>query len=537
MRKVLLSIVFCGITFGSSIFSPTANRVTTGSGAPSGSGCATSADVGKVYINNSAAAANSSFYSCDNTGVATYAWELSGGGGGAPAFSAITAGTNTAALVIGTGGSLGVSGTGTINATSLGGSAANTFAPLASPGLTGTPTAPTASQNDNSTKLATTAYTDLAVANGIAGVDPAIAVLAASTANVTGTYSNGVAGVGATFTVTATGAFTLDGISIGTIGQRVLLKDQSTGFQNGIYFATVVGSIGVSPIFTRALDYNTPSNINSTGAIPVQSGTVNTTTSWLLTSTVTTVGTDALTYTRFSYNPTTLLTTSSTVFNSVTYPSSFTSGGIPYASGTTTIASSSSGTAKQIILWGGAGNAPTAVDYPDVKEYPAANCVNGNPGSGWSSASTGFPPSCYGGSNNLNGTLQPIPSSGGTAYLDTELPGDWDTATKPYLSIYYGSGANTSGTVIWTISHACTKQDGSVTDDPAFLAESAMGTQTMVTANRMWAQSAQFSGTFTNCIAGSTMYLKIVLSGTASSAINVSKIMITVPRLLTLQAN
>ncbi len=130
-----------------------------------------------------------------------------------------------------------------------------------------------------------------------------MAVLAASTASLTGTYNNGTAGVGAFFTVTATGAFTLDGISIGTVGQRVLLKDQSSGFQNGIYTATVVGSVGVSPIFTRALDYNSPSNINSTGAIPVQSGTVNALTSWLLTSTVTTVGTDALTYSRFSVNP------------------------------------------------------------------------------------------------------------------------------------------------------------------------------------------------------------------------------------------
>lgn len=41
------------------------------------------------------------------------------GGGGPSAFSAITAGTNTAALVIGSGGSLKSSGTGTIQATSL----------------------------------------------------------------------------------------------------------------------------------------------------------------------------------------------------------------------------------------------------------------------------------------------------------------------------------------------------------------------------------------------------------------------------------
>jgi hypothetical protein len=44
-----------------------------------------------------------------------------GGGGGSVSFSAITAGTNTKALLIGTGGSLGTTGTGTINATAIGG--------------------------------------------------------------------------------------------------------------------------------------------------------------------------------------------------------------------------------------------------------------------------------------------------------------------------------------------------------------------------------------------------------------------------------
>lgn len=184
----------------------------------------------------------------------------------------------------------------------------DTLAVFAAGALANGSAATTQSQGDNSTKVATTAYTDLAVANAVAGVNPAVAVLAASTANLTGTYSNGVSGIGATFTITATGTFSLDGIAINTIGQRVLLKNQSSAFQNGIYTATVVGALAVSPVFTRALDYDTPSNINSTGAIPVQSGTVNATTSWLLTSSVTTVGTDALTYVQFSIAPSGLAT-------------------------------------------------------------------------------------------------------------------------------------------------------------------------------------------------------------------------------------
>lgn len=200
-------------------------------------------------------------------------------------------------------------------------------------------------------------------------------------------------------------------------------------------------------------------------------------------------------------------------------------------------AASNATAANQLAVAAGANKALSYIDFPDVKIIPAANCVNAVAGSGWSSTGTGMPAACRAGSNNFNGVLQPIPSTGGTGYFETELPADWSTGVKPYISIYYGSGANTSGTVIWTVSTACTKQDGSVTDDPSWIAESAMGTQTMSAASRMWAQNAQISGAMTNCIAGSTFYIKVVLSGTASSAINVSKAVITIPRRPVVQAN
>ena len=44
--------------------------------------------------------------------------------------------------------------------------AINPLAPLASPALTGTPTAPTATAGDNTTKIATTAFVTQAVASG-----------------------------------------------------------------------------------------------------------------------------------------------------------------------------------------------------------------------------------------------------------------------------------------------------------------------------------------------------------------------------------
>lgn len=162
----------------------------------------------------------------------------------------------------------------------------------------------TQTASDSSTKAASTAFVATAITNALAAFQPLEATYAASTANVVGTYLNGVSGVGATFTVTATGAFTIDGVSPPS-GSRILFKDQTSGFQNGVYDLTTVGSVGVSPILTRSLDFNTASDMNAGDLIPVINGTVNTVTSWLQTASITTVGTDSLVFTQYSKNPAT----------------------------------------------------------------------------------------------------------------------------------------------------------------------------------------------------------------------------------------
>lgn len=209
-----------------------------------------------------------------------------------------------------------VSGVGGGATGAAGGSLAGTYPNptiASSVSLPGSPTTTTQAQADNSTKVATTAYTDLAVANAVAGVNPAIAVSAATTAagNTSAwTYANGVAGIGATFTGPVNTAITIDGVLFNALTQSLLVKNDTqapSGAFNGIYNLTAVQTVGTGAIFTRRLDYDTPSDINNTGAIPVVGGTANGTTSWLLTSAVTTVGTDALTYTQFSVNPTNIV--------------------------------------------------------------------------------------------------------------------------------------------------------------------------------------------------------------------------------------
>lgn len=83
MKKllVLLGLVASSL-FAQNNAPVTANRIVRGNGVPASGFCATAPDVGKVYIRMDAASVQASFYSCDNTGVGTYAWELGGGGSG-----------------------------------------------------------------------------------------------------------------------------------------------------------------------------------------------------------------------------------------------------------------------------------------------------------------------------------------------------------------------------------------------------------------------------------------------------------------------
>lgn len=157
--------------------------------------------------------------------------------------------------------------------------------------------------------LGTKNYIDTSISNAIAGVNPAVAVQAATTAasdTSSLTYNNGASGIGATLTGAINTAITIDGFTFTAVGQRLLVKNDTqspSGAFNGVYFFSQLQTGLLAPVFTRALDYDQPSDINNTGAIPVINGTANGTTQWVLTSQVTTVGTDPLTFAKFARNP------------------------------------------------------------------------------------------------------------------------------------------------------------------------------------------------------------------------------------------
>lgn len=112
---------------------------------------------------------------------------------------------------------------------------------------------------DPSVVLATRAYCDGKVAEELAKLDHKQSVRAATTANIT-----------------LSGTQTIDGIVL-AVGDRVLVKNQSTASANGIY--VVSGSA-----WTRATDADTGSKLNSGAVIPVEEGTLQGNSRWQLTT-------------------------------------------------------------------------------------------------------------------------------------------------------------------------------------------------------------------------------------------------------------
>ena len=163
-----------------------------------------------------------------------------------------------------------------------------------------------AATNTNlSTSEAIKTYVDNVVGNGFVVV---LTCLLGTTTNLTGTYANGAAGVGATLTNNSTQvALTLDGV-LSQTGDRVLVKDQTTTFENGVYTVTVVGSGATNWVLTRATDYDTAAEIQPGTLVPVSDGTVNGGGTWLVTATVVTVGTDPIVFAVFSQPGSTFVT-------------------------------------------------------------------------------------------------------------------------------------------------------------------------------------------------------------------------------------
>ncbi|MFN9958910.1 MAG: hypothetical protein ACK55I_37945, partial [bacterium] len=92
---------------------------------------------------------------------------------------------------------------------------------------------------------------------------------------------------------TLSGAQTIDGVSV-IAGDRVLVKDQTTGADNGIY-------VCAAGAWSRSDDANVSADVTSGMFVFVEEGTVNGDNGYVLTTNnPITLGTTALTFTQFS---------------------------------------------------------------------------------------------------------------------------------------------------------------------------------------------------------------------------------------------
>lgn len=181
-------------------------------------------------------------------------------------------------------------------------------------------------------------------------------VAAASTGAFTVTYSNGTGGVGATLTnAGAQAAFATDGYSAAQF-DRILIKDQATAAQNGIYYVSTVGSGSTNWVLTRVTDADSTAELNN-ATVFVTNGSTLKNTGWTQTTANPTVGSSNITFVQFSgagtYTAGTGLTLTGNSF-SLTTPVAASNGGTGL---------SSVGTANQVLAM---NTGATALEYKTV---------------------------------------------------------------------------------------------------------------------------------------------------------------------------
>ena len=293
-------------------------------------------------------------------------------------------------------------------------------------------------------QAATKQYVDAAVSSNFFVHEP---VRAATTGNLATIYDNGTDGVGATLTADTNRVFTtLDGVTGWSIGQRILVKNQTNAFENGVYTLTALGEVSVSPwVLTRATDFDTAAagEIAANAYVYVTAGATNIGSSWVLSpSGAITVGTTALPFDLFAQpvaytveaplNLTgTILSLTGTVaaVNGGTGANTVTTGDLLYGSAADTWSKLPLGTAYKSLVVNGSG---TQVEWNSV----ALN---------QSGAVSGSLPAANGGTGQNSYTIGDMLYASNTTVISKVAPNQ--TTTNKFLG-QTGDGA-TAGVPTW----------------------------------------------------------------------------------------
>lgn len=143
--------------------------------------------------------------------------------------------------------------------------------------------------------VATKSYVDSAV-SGI--TDPKESVRVATTNALVATRSGNVLTANANGSINTSG---IDSVTTLALNDRVLVKDQGAGADNGIYYITDLGSAGTPYVLTRSTDADSSAEVNPGMYVFVEEGTINADNGWLLiTDAPITLNTTALVFTQFS---------------------------------------------------------------------------------------------------------------------------------------------------------------------------------------------------------------------------------------------
>jgi hypothetical protein len=209
------------------------------------------------------------------------------------------------------------------------------------------------------------------LADGTAATDAA--TLGQVTAAVTAQTWKDPVRAATTANITLSGTQTVDGVAL-AVGDRVLVKNQSTPSQNGIY-------VVAAGAWTRATDLDAPAEFTN-ATVLVRQGAVAQGDIFKQTAVVTTVGTDAVTWAQIAEGNTvytadgTTITLTGTQFavgviNIVTNTTgtltvarggtgavTLTSNGVLLGAGTSAVTATSAGTANQVLRVPGGGGAP-----------------------------------------------------------------------------------------------------------------------------------------------------------------------------------
>jgi hypothetical protein len=257
-------------------------------------------------------------------------------------------------------------------------------------------------------------------------------------------------GVGATLTNSgAQAALVVDGVSL-SLADRVMVRLQTNGAENGVYTVTTVGSGATNWVLTRATDNNqvNPANPDGLGTgdyFFTQEGTLNAGDSHVLTTEPNTmiIGYTTLTYTQFSgsvdytggtnisvVGQTISLTGTVAATNGGTGTSTVTTGDLLYGSGTNTWGKLAAGAGYKSLVMNAGG---TNVEW---------NAVSLNQ----SGAVSGALPTGNGGTGLTTYTLGDIIYSSTTNTL-AKLAGN-TTTTKTFL-VQTGAGGGVSAAPEW----------------------------------------------------------------------------------------